>query len=77
MASGREANKIIGWKAIAEYLGMSEAGAKMMFRRAGVTLSKTGTNGRTSRVYLLKSQLFSNALSRGLSGGRGAVFGPH
>lgn len=59
--------KIIGWKAIAEYLGVSAWAVKKAFLRAGIKLPKIAGRGRTSPVYLVKGQLLSAVLRAGFN----------
>lgn len=66
-------NRIIGWKAIACELGASESRIKSMFRRAGVRLPKIGRRGRTSPVYLDRSQLLRAVLKNGLRALKGRL----
>lgn len=59
-------SRLIGWKAIADFLGLSVSATKMLFHRSGVRLPKIGSQGRTSCVYLDKGQLFSHTIKSGI-----------
>lgn len=69
-SSGAE-DLVVGWKAIAEDLGLSVWKAKMMFRRAGVQLPKLALRGRTSPVYMVRTQLLRVVLRLGIRASRG------
>ena len=48
---------VVGWSAIAYYLGVSEANAKNIVYRAGFRLGKSGRGGRTSPVQITRDGL--------------------
>lgn len=49
--------RVVGWKAIAHELGVSEWDAKHAFYRAGLRLAKLTPGRRTSTVYVLRGVL--------------------
>jgi len=61
----KERDMIIGWKAIADFFGVTEGRLKMTFRRAGVKLPKLGSKGKTSPVYIVRDSILSNTLKLG------------
>lgn len=49
--------RLIGWKAIAHELGVSEWEAKHTIYRAGLRFAKLRSNGRTSTVFVTRGTL--------------------